>query len=56
MVECEKCKELNEKYGNKEYKAICWDCHDKSVDEYIRISHHLKNIKEWIKCINMKWF
>ncbi|MGG4434544.1 hypothetical protein AAXE64_08280 [Priestia megaterium] len=31
---CKKCKELNEKWGNEYYEAICWDCHDKRVDEY----------------------
>lgn len=33
-IDCEKCKELNEKFGSEEYVAICWDCHDKRVDEH----------------------
>lgn len=40
--ECKMCKYLNEKWGNEHYVAICWDCHDKRVDDYERN----KTIKE----------
>lgn len=42
--QCEKCKELNKKFGNEHYEAICWDCYDKRVDEYERVSKYEKKL------------